>query len=380
MVHIVQEEVCMGTENVFNENQEYLIKARELVSAIDDIQDELDQAHTAQKKTSRSIAQEEKGLSDEISSTLKSRKNEIEDGYDKQLSANGAKIRQLQSKKDKKKNERMGNRIESETAELNEANRQLRLQAKELYKQNHVPGFCNTGFFYCLFIPNGFGEIVRMLLLLILFCGCIPALVSVLLMFTVLSGGADPLLYAVITLSIVIVEFILYFVVYNSTKVKYYDVVREGRKLRNKINANSRQIRAIKSSITKDKDESVYNLGKYDEKLGELESEREEISNRKLEAIKVFENDTKKVITDEITNRRQPKIDEAKGELKRIGQQISDMETKLSEMQTHLTESYVTFLGKDLCTEEKLSDLISIMEEGLASTVSGAIEIYKSEK
>lgn len=40
----------MGSENVFQENQEYLIKARELVVAIDDVQDNLEQARTAQRK------------------------------------------------------------------------------------------------------------------------------------------------------------------------------------------------------------------------------------------------------------------------------------------------------------------------------------------
>lgn len=75
------------------------------------------------------------------------RKIEIEDGYDARLAENGANIRKLQSKKDKKKTERMGNRIESETAALNEDNRQLRLEAKELFKQNHVSAFCNSGFF-----------------------------------------------------------------------------------------------------------------------------------------------------------------------------------------------------------------------------------------
>ena len=69
----------MGSDNVFQENQEYLIKAKELVVAIDDMQDNLDQARSTQKKTSRSISQEEKGLAEEISSTLKNRKNEIED-------------------------------------------------------------------------------------------------------------------------------------------------------------------------------------------------------------------------------------------------------------------------------------------------------------
>lgn len=369
----------MSSDNVFNENQDYLIKAKELVVAIDDMQDELEQAHTLQKKTSRSIAQEEKGLADEISTTLKSRKNEIEDGYDKQLSANGAKIRQLQSKKDKKKTERMGNRIESETAELNEENSQLQLKAKSLFKQNHVSPFCNTGFFYCLFAPCGFSDIINMLLLILLFCAAIPALVSAMLYYTVFPETTGVLVYVVIGLLIIIVEFIIYFVMYNAFKVRNLDTVSEGRKIRNKIKANNKQIHAIKSSITKDKDESVYNLGKYDDKLSELEEEREEISNRKVEALRVFENDTKKVITDEITGRRQPKIDGLRGELAELDSKVSSMESELADMQTHLTESYVTFLGKDLCTEEKLSDLISIMNEGAAGTVSGAIEIYKGE-
>lgn len=369
----------MGSENVFNENQEYLIKAKELVTAIDDMQDGLEQARLSQKKTARSISQEEKGLADEISTTLKNRKNEIEDEYDKQLSSNGAKIRQLQSKKDKKKSERMGSRIESETAELNEKNRQLALKAKELYKQNHVSSFCNTGFFYCMFIPSGFGELVKLFLLIIVFCAGVPGVADLALMLAFKSEDVNPLAYVVIALSVIIAEFILYFIVYNMTKVKYLDIVREGRKLRNRIKANNKQIHAIKSSITRDKDESVYNLGKYDEKLRELEGEREDISNRKMEAIKVFENDTKKVITDEITGRRQPKIDSLKGEQKRLESQINDMETRLSDMQTQLTDSYVTFLGRDLCTEEKLSDLIAIMNEGAAGTVSGAIEIYKGE-
>ncbi len=369
----------MGTENVFQENQEYLIKARELVTAIDDMEDELDQAKTLQKRTSRSLSQEEKGLADEISSTLKNRKIEIEDGYDARLAENSAKLRKLQSKKDKKKTERMGNRIESETAALNEDNRQLRLEAKELFKQNHVSSFCNSGFFYCMFAPSGAGEIARLILLIILFCFGIPALVSAALSYTVYADGVDKLVYVVIGLSIIIFEFIVYFIVFNMAKVRNLDVVREGRQIRNKVRSNDRQIKAIRNSITRDKDESVYNLEKYDARLKELEEEREDISNRKIDAIKTFENETKQVIIAEITGRRQPKIDSLKEDLKSVEEKINAMETELADMRSHLTDSYVTFLGKDLCTEEKLTDLISIMEEGTASTVSGAIEVYKGE-
>ena len=193
------------------------------------------------------------------------------------------------------------------------------------------------------------------------------------------AGFVHTLTYVVISQAIVIAEFIIYFIVFNLAKVKNLEIVNEGRRIRNKVRANNKQIRIIRNSITRDKDESVYNLGKYDEKLSELEAEREDISNRKLEAIKVFENDTKQVITDEITGRRQPKIDALKADLKQLEEKINAMESQLADMQSHLTDSYVTFLGKDLLTEEKLSDLISIMEEGTASTVSGAIEVYKGE-
>ena len=219
-----------------------------------------------------------------------------------------------------------------------------------------------------MFAPCGAGDVFKLILLILLFCGCIPAIVCVALSYTIYQTGVHTLTYVVISQAIVIAEFIIYFIVFN-----------EGRRIRNKVRANNKQIRIIRNSITRDKDESVYNLGKYDEKLSELEAEREDISNRKLEAIKVFENDTKQVITDEITGRRQPKIDALKADLKQLEEKINAMESQLADMQSHLTDSYVTFLGKDLLTEEKLSDLISIMEEGTASTVSGAIEVYKGE-
>lgn len=369
----------MGAENVFQENEEYLIKARELVVAIDDLQAGLEQAKVIHKKTSKTIAQEEKGLVDEINSTLKNRRNEIEDEYDRLLSENGAKIRQLQAKKDKKKTERMGSRIESETSELNDDNKGLILKIRELFKQNHVPAFCNTGFFYIMFCPSGAGEILSLLLMIAIFCLVIPYICAIGISYVAFDGEMQKLAYVVVILAFVVVEFIIYFIIFNNIKVKNLSTIRKARLLRDKVKTNNKQIRVIRNSITKDKDESVYNLGKYDEKLKELEAEREDIGGRKIEAMKVFDNDTRQVITDEITGRRQPKIDGLKEDLKSYEEKISNMEDELSGMQTHLTDSYVTFLGRDMCTEEKLSDLISIMEEGTASTVSGAIEVYKTE-
>jgi hypothetical protein len=370
----------MGNENVFQENQEYLIKARNLVDSMDDMQVELEQTKSQRKKLVRNISQEEKSMADEINSTVKSRRGEIEDTYNKELSANAAKNKQLQAKKDKKKNERMGNRIESETAELNDSNRRLALEAKEYFKQNHVSAFCNSGFYYCMFMPRGVREVFITILLSACFCLGIPAACCGILALTAFKGQDKVLAYAIICFVIILAEFIIYFLVFKTTRLKHDDVIQHGRKLRDKVNQNNRQISRIKKNITKDKDESVYNLDKYDDKLAELKRERESITNQKLEAVNAFENDTKKVLTEEITSRRQPKIDELKGQQTDIDDKIASLEEQLSQMQKELTNDYISFLGKDMCTEEKLNDLIAIMEEGSASTVSGAIELYKSTR
>ncbi len=366
-------------DNVFQDNQEYLIGARKMVSTVEDLRDDLEAAKNTQKKMTKSIAQEEKSITDEINSTLKKRKDEIADSYDKQIDANNSKIKQMQSKKDKKKNERMEARIDNETAELREQNRQLKIETKTLFKQNHVPAFCNSNFYYYLFSPKGFDEILRLFFIILAFCVCVPAVVVGVLLVTKFKEGSHTAACILIAALIIIVEFILYFIIFNLTKVKHRDSIMEGRKTRNTIRANEKAIKAIKNSIAKDKDESIYNLGKYDDKIKQLTDEGNEISGQKMDALKVFESETKQVITDEIVGRRQPKVDSMKEELKQINSKISSMEERLSGLELTLTNQYETYLGKDLCTEEKLSDLIAIMEEGSASTVSEAIKIYKGD-
>ena len=138
-------------------------------------------------------------------------------------------------------------------------------------------------------------------------------------------------------------------------------MIREGRRTRDKIIANEKAVKAIKNSIAKDKDESIYRLGKYDKKIQELEDAGGVISDEKLDALRTFEKETKQLITDEITGRRKEKLDRLKSERDTLENDFGDTQKK------------------DFCTEEKLSDLISIMEEGSASTVSEAIKVYKGD-
>ena len=365
----------MAEDNVFEEDVEYLIAARDLVKQLEELDDKLEELKTSRKKSRRLISQEEKSIEDEISSTLKKRKNQIEDSYDKQIEVNNSRIKQIQSKKSKKKNQQMEIRIKNETADIKEENRQLKLDVKTLFKQNHVPRFCNSGLYYSLFSPKGIGELFELLLTIIVMCGLVPVTVAYILSQTELEGKTE--VCVVIAALIVIAEFIIYFIIFNKTKVKHRDYILEGRKTRDKIKANEKAMKAIRNSIAKDKDESVYNLSKYDKKIRQLEDEGENIGDRKKDAMKEFEKKTQKVLTDEINNRRRAKLEELKDDLKQIEAEIASVDEQISGLEITMTDKYSTYLGKDFCTEEKLSDLISIMEEGAASTVADAIRVYK---
>ena len=228
-------------------------------------------------------------------------------------------------------------------------------------------------------IAKGMSEFLELLVILLVACGGIPAAVIAILMNTKFKTGNHTAMCVLIAALIVITEFIIYFIVFNLTKVKHRDLIREGRRTRDKIIANEKAVKAIKNSIAKDKDESIYRLGKYDKKIQELEDAGGVISDEKLDALRTFEKETKQLITDEITGRRKEKMDRLKSERDTLENDFGDTQKKISEYELMITNKYETYLGKDFCTEEKLSDLISIMEEGSASTVAEAIKVYKGD-
>lgn len=367
----------MAADNVFGEGVSYLEEAKDTVVRLTDLKEELEESKNSQKKIKRLISQEEKSINDEIESTLKKRRNQISNSYDKQIDANSSKIKQVQNKKSHKKNQRMEKRIENETVEIREDSRQLNIEIKTLYKQNKVPAFCNSTLYYSLFSPKGLGEILRLFIVVLIMCIAVPFVISFRLYNSSLEGKKA--LCVFIAALIVIAELVVYFIVFNLTKVRHRDTIAEGRKVRDKIRANDKAIKAIKNSIAKDKDESMYNLEKYDRKIKQLEQEGDDISDSKKEALNEFEKNTQQIIVDEINNRRKDKLEELKGELKKEEATSASLEKQISETELTLTNQYETYLGKDFCTEEKLADLIAIMEEGMAGTVSEAIKVYKGD-
>lgn len=369
-------------DNIFDQSVDYLIQARDEVIQCSQLEQQQKQLQDQEDKMRKSIAQEEKSINDEINSTIKKRKSEIESTYDAQLDVSRKKVKKAQEQKDKKKSERVGKRVDEETAGVKENSRQLRTEMKTLFKKNHVPSFCQSGFYYILFMPKGVKEILLLLVFMIIGLAGLPYGVYLLFSEVILAEkeiASAPYFMALVIAITIIVIMGIYFLLFNLTKVKHRDTIAEGRKIRNQMIANEKNIRAIKNAINKDKDESQYGLGAYDDKINQFQMEMDAIAKQKQDALTEFEQDTKGTIINEINGRRLGKLEEMKQQKSAVEEERNRIEEQIKEASLGITDRYAKYLGKNICKEEVLNDIINIMETEQVATVSEGLAIYKGE-
>lgn len=372
----------MDTGNIFNQDVEYLIQIRDEVSQCNQLDQQVKQLKEKEDKLRKSISQEEKSIHDEIATTIKKRKSEIEKTYDEQLDAERKKIKKVQEKKSREKSERVGQRVDEETADVKENTRQLKTEMATLFKKNHVPGFCRSELYYILFMPKGFKEIMILILFILIGLAGIPYGMYQLFSGVIFAGKkfAEASYFMAIVIAVTLILVLgIYFLIFNLTKVKHRDVIAEGRKIRNQMVANDKNVKAIRNAINKDKDESRYELGEFDDRIAQLQSELDAIANQKQDALKEFEQHTKTVITDEIQGRRQGKVDELKQQCAEAEDAHSQTEAQMKAASLNIADRYAKYLGKNICKEETLNDIINIMETEQVDTISEGIAIYKGE-
>lgn len=364
--------------NVFNENVDYLYQVQTDLEVVEQLKKELAEYRNQEKNLKKAIAVEEKSIQDEIAQTIRKRKNEIEKIYDSQIDANKGKSRNVRAKRDRAKSKRVDERVSMETADLNEENRQLQVEMRTLFKAQHVPSFCMSKFFYALFMPKRLWEILVLLAMIIVAYIGVPSLMYILSVNVFFKGSKQVTLLCTLTVSLTLfVLGFIYILMLNRLKIRYYDTLLEGRNMKDKMAANKRQMKAIRNKINKDKDESVYGLDKYDNKLAELDEELNQISREKQDAMTLFENETKQVLTNEVNNRRLDKLEQMKDDIETMEEQITVLEEDIQNSSLAIANNYGAILGKDFCTPAKVADLISLMEDGTAYTVSEAIAAYK---
>lgn len=349
----------------------FLIEAKKAVTELE----ELEQRETALsqqvRQSRRQLEAEKKAVADRISQTIKRRAGDIASSYDKELSKGQEQLKKAKAKREKAKSQGVRERIAEETAVFREQNRQLKLQLKTVFQQNHVPAFCRTSWYYALFMPRKLREF-GVLLLAIFIC------------FLGIPYGSYMLIPEHKPLHLVIIYFVcvlvfggVYVAAGNSTRERYGSVIKEGRQIRSQLYANAKKIRRVTREIRRDKNEAIYNLEKHDDEIARIEQMMSETADKKKEALNTFETVTRNIITDEITVSNQEKLELLQETCEFQEKELQKVREELKTKNLFVTDHFGVYLEKEFLTPKRLDALGDIMRSGTAANLSEAMDEYR---
>lgn len=346
--------------------------AKEAVKKLEELKQKERELEDKEKKLERSLKTEQKMAADAVAATVKQREEEITGSYDAEIDKARERLKKVRQKREKAKSQGIKERIEEDTSSLVRENKEIKGQMKTLFQANHVPGYCRSGFYYALYFTRGLREAgVLMLTLLVCFLA-VPCGV-----YFLIPNRNSFYLFGIYLAAILLFGGI-YVVIGNRTKMRHMEVLKEGRVLRNRIRENERKIRAIARTIRKDKNESSYNLEKFDDEIAHLDQDISQIVRKKNEALNTFETVTKSIISDEIFGNRKKELDRLAEELESTGSELKMVQGQIKEQSLTAADEYGIYVGKDFLTVERLEALEKLIAGGSAANISEAITVYKS--
>ncbi len=352
----------------------FLNEAKEALEKLQQLEGQEQKLVQEEAQLERSLEEEKKQMGAAVQQTVKKRREEISAAYEGEIRKAKEQLKKIRSKREKAKGKGIKGRIQEETAVFWEQIRDLKQQRRNRIKREQLPGIFQSPLYYSLYFPHFLKEYLMLFL-------------CILVVFLAIPWGAywllperKPLYLAGIYIIDILVAGGGYIFVGNRTKLPYMEPLRECRKIQDQILENRKKIRKTAASVRRDKNEALYDLGKYDDEIARLQQELEEVAEKQKDALNTFDTVTKNILKDEIENHYRAKLEQLQGDHQEVARRLREVQEDVKERRLHMTDCYGTYLGKEFMNPQKLGELCMIVQAGKASNVSEAIRVYQSQK
>lgn len=360
----------MADGNILNGGLEDCRQLRSDVSELYASRTKSADAKVSATQTEKAIKAKEKAINDEISAATKRRVDEIGKSYDEEIAKLKSKSRKVKSNKGKTKRKEVALRIRRETADEREKERQLKLEIRSVYKRESVSAIFNTKLFYALFMPNRLSDVPVLLLALIVAFLVLPGAVYY-LVFP--ENWQTTLGLMLLYFAFVVVYILLYVLVLHITKGLHKETFVQIKGLRSDIRQNRREMARIARRIRKDKDESEYNLDRFDDEMKDISADINHILEEKKEALTEFEKSAKQMLADSIREKYEEELNGMKDYLSSTLEEQKTAEERAKELSLLITKNYEPYLGKENLSLDIIDRLEARLESGAAKTVAEAL-------
>lgn len=327
-------------------------------------------AEASATQTEKTIKTKEKAINDEIVTAIKKRQDEITRSFDDEITKLKSRSRKVKSKKSKVKQKEISLRIRRETTDEREKERQLKLEIRSVYKKENVTAIFNTKLFYALFMPNRLSDLI---LLLVSFVVAMLGLPSIMYYLVFPEAWQNSLGMILMYFAFAGVYTLLYVLILHLSKGNHREVFAQIRELRADIRANRREMARIARRIRRDKDESEYNLNRFDDEMKDITGEINQVLEEKKEALIEFEKTAKKVLEDSIREKYQDELDELKRYLATTREEQKTATARAKELSLLFAKKYEPYLGKENLSLEVIDQLLARLESAEAGTIAEAL-------
>lgn len=314
------------------------------------------------------INEKEKALKDidnkkhkAIESTMKEKKKELDEQYNAIVVDLTKKINAAKEKKKAEIKKNKQEKIEKQTKEKKENIELLKNKIKDLLKTNGINSIAGTDFYFTYFRIVSIKGVIKAIVTYVILFLLIPLIVSncLLLNAQMFQGKEMALRVAVFVINF-FVWGVIWLIISHITEMPL-DVYLTLKNLKLNIYDNKEQIKIITDTIMRDTDESQYDYTEIDR----------EIEQANLDLNKVKEQNEKDVIYlntiihDEVVAKIEEEVKKENESLKTIYDsekaKSQVMSEELENMKYELEQKYVSLVGKENMSSDKIEKLISIL-------------------
>lgn len=322
------------------------------------------------KRLEKELEDEKRNLAKDIADTVNAEMAKAVEEEDRIINESNSKLKQIRSDRSKAKEQRIKNRIEQETSEMVEENRNLHRYIRKTLNENGLPSYCDTKWFYALYCTHS--GIEWLIKILVFLCGIvfIPGIVCAI---------ANPWWFLKIILwaVVMVVCIMVYMTIYLLTKDKDNGVLEEMREHRDRISDNDKRVKAIKKGIRSDTDESFYHLEEFDEQIAEFERKFDAAMKLKKQKLGDFELNQKQSVIDEVNKKHMPIIEAKQSAINEKFSLYNQKNQELNEWQQKIAEQYERFLSKPYTNAACLKRMGEMIQNGSASNIGQAFMFVK---
>ena len=345
-------------------------RAKQLLNDLDEAEKDKTRLTGELKQSEKAYSSMEKSVAEGITTALKKKKEEIAATYDRELSQYQDQIDVCKTERAKAKANAIAQRIQVETAPLNQQNQQLEAQIELKFKENKVPVVCKKRAISMLFFPKNSRD------------WTIDILVGVGLIFFIplffLLAISNRLVLAFTFFVYVGALFTVYLYLLHKYMLKFAGVNEEVEELRKQIRINNKNKQLMTNRIKKSQDETGYNLGSFDDKITGIQQVMQNTVEKRQDALENFESEIRHQITADITAANKDELLGLQQEFESKRQELSDKKEEIEQIEKQLKEEYEPVFGKDLLYKQRLNKFDSFCQENADLSLEEALTQYRA--